>query len=277
MRIESVAHSCRADRAVDDWAKVCCRPDPDRTPTAVSMKPPVRLAVLFPCQPNADRPALLRSAPKPYGLMGLGSAAQHMVSSSNQPGFAPARRGVLAMGAAMYLDSRIVGSIHDSSADWGGRPRGGDRPPSRVASAGWRNRRGSGMAAPNSARCDHPSGGYWPTARTGSRSREVILLPGLRRATEGLLVWSAPVHASRGPLSRPLVAGQAIPDGEAARSDDRHRQDTGCGPDPESWAAHGQDGAHAGHRAGSIGTREPTGRLVPPPPHPGEIGCEPAC
>src|SRR6266849_637113 len=51
------------------------------------------------------------------------------------------------------------------------------------------------------------------------------LLPGLRRAAEGLIVPPAPVHAGRGPLARPHVIGLAVP--EAARSDDHQSQDTG--------------------------------------------------
>ena len=63
------------------------------------------------------------------------------------------------MGAALYLDSRIVGSIHDSSADWGGswidadpfRPVTGahrqERPPA-PGCAGRRGRSGAVRARP---------------------------------------------------------------------------------------------------------------------------------
>src|SRR5437899_831698 len=76
-------------------------------------------------------------------------------------------------------------------------------------------------------------------------------LPGLRRAAEGLVVPSAPVHASGGLLAWPHVIGLAIPNGDAGRSRNHQRQGTADGPDPQALAAHRHDGAHTGHHAWS--------------------------
>src|SRR5215831_13009730 len=85
------------------------------------------------------------------------------------------------------------------------------------------------------------------------------LLPGLWRPAEGLVVSPAPVHAGGGPLARPYVVGVPVPEGGAARGDDRQDQDpgrdAGAGPD--------RGGAHAGHH------RRPWG---PDPVSPGCCG-----
>ena len=73
------------------------------------------------------------------------------------------------------------------------------------------------------------------------------LLPGLRRAAEGLIIPTAPVYPGRGPLPGPHVVSPAVPQDEDARGNNQQGYGKLGGSYPEAFPGHRQDGVHSGH------------------------------